>query len=195
MLTVTYLCPPVSGKQAKKDLRCVLAWLKRRFSSEGLEYIWFLEFTRAGSVHYHILMSTHVTEEHRIAWARYWSKKTADKLGPYCSLRTKLSLDPGLAIFEVNAHEKTWQEIRLEDGARRYIAKYAGKPHQKQVPTWYSDVGRFWGVSQGVRDSVEVQTIYPMDEDEVRERLTECGHRLASVEVLPKYIWGFPELG
>lgn len=126
-----------------------------------------------------------------MAWAFYWSKRTAKKLGPYCALRTKRELNPEMAIYEVNAHKTTWENIRLVDGAKRYVAKYAGKPYQKVVPTWFSDIGRFWGVSRGVRDSVKVEKIIPMDEDEVRERLTEARHRLCNVEILPRYVWGF----
>jgi hypothetical protein len=190
MLTVTYLCPPSSGRGAKSDLRCILQWLKRRYKKE-VDYIWFAEFQKMGAIHFHIIINERVTEEHRLAWARYWSKKTAKRLGPYCNLRTKRELDPEIAIYEVNAHEATWNNIRKENGAARYIAKYAGKPHQKTVPVWFRDIGRFWGVSQGVRDSVVVKQIIPMDEDEVRERMFETGHKLVECEILPRYIWGF----
>jgi hypothetical protein len=190
MLTVTYLCAPVSGVEAKNDLRCVLQWIKRR-KGQQIGYIWFAEFQRSGSIHFHIVLECGVTQDDRNAWARYWSQRTAKKLGPYCSLRTKRTLDPELAIFDVNAHEKTWEKIRSEDGSKRYIAKYAGKPHQKKVPSWFGDIGRFWGVSNSVRKSAKVSSIEPIDEDEVREILTENKHRLASVDVLPRYIWGF----
>jgi hypothetical protein len=152
-----------------------------------------LEFTRAGAVHFHIALSHSVSDESRIEWARYWAKKTSKRIGPYCSLRTKRRLDPEIAIFEVNAHPKTWENIRNEDGAKRYIAKYAGKPYQKTVPDWFSDIGRFWGVSSDVRASIPHPEITPIDEDEVRELLIESRHKVAEWDILPRYIWNFPE--
>lgn len=192
LLTVTYLCPPSSGKQAKADLRCILQWVKRQYD-QIVNYCWFLEFTKAGAVHYHILLTEKVTEALRHAWARYWSKKTATRLGPYCSLRTKRQLDPELAIFDKNTEEETWANLRKPDGAARYVVKYGCKMYQKAVPIWYSDVGRFWGVSQGVRDAVPYPDVVPMDEDELREHLFANRHKVGDWTVIPKYIWGFPD--
>jgi hypothetical protein len=85
--------------------------------------------------------------------------------------------------------------IRDKDGAKRYVAKYAGKPHQKEVPEWYWDVGRFWGNSRGVKENREKPQIYMADEDTIREMLHEQGKGTAQWDVLPKYLWGFDPKG
>jgi hypothetical protein len=96
-----------------------------------------------------------------------------------------------MAIFDKNLLDDVWENLRKQDGAKRYVIKYGCKMYQKTVPDWYSDVGRFWGVSRGVRKAVPYPEIKPLDEDELREILTEQKHRAASWDVLPKYLWGF----
>lgn len=193
MLTITYLCPPVNGGQAKRDLRCVLTWLKRHFEGGqgGVDYIWFAEFQRRGAIHFHVLLSQPVTHDDRLAYAAYWSKKNGKRLGRYCPLRTGGERDPIEAIYAVASHPRTWEMIHTKDGAKRYIAKYVSKDTQKEVPTWFSDIGRYWGVSARVRASRKVESVEAIDEDEVRELLIRQRHRLAGAEVLPRYVWGF----
>jgi hypothetical protein len=70
---------------------------------------------------------------------------------------------------------------------------YAQKPYQKRVPNWFADIGRFWGCSPGVRESVEVSSIEPITESEVRSELTAGGNDLGEWDYLPRYIWDYPE--
>jgi hypothetical protein len=53
---------------------------------------------------------------------------------------------------------KQWEVIKKTDGAVRYVAKYAKKQKQKEVPEGYQNVGRFWGTSPDVK-AVPVQTL------------------------------------
>lgn len=88
------------------------------------------------------------------------------------------------------SHHKTWEPIREEDGARRYVAKYATKTKQKDVPEWFGDIGRFWGASRGVKDSRERPRIVQLTDGELREILTKSGRKVGEWDVLPRYLWG-----
>jgi hypothetical protein len=97
------------------------------------------------------------------------------------------------SIFAVSSNPKTWQELRSADGARRYCAKYACKPYQKNVPVWFRDVGRFWGSSTDVKQNRERPKIVELTEDELREILRAHNKKAANFDVLPKYLWGIEQ--
>lgn len=189
MLTLTYLCPPPTGKRAKFHLKGTLEFLKRRCGGK-LEYVWFCEFTQVGNVHFHVLLDCQPTEMDRVDLAYYWLKKTNQGQGRYCSLRQRKLQFVLQNIFSVQANEHSWQNIRSENGAKGYVAKYAGKPKQKQVPHWFKDMGRFWGVSKGVVANREKPITIEINEAELREILREQEKTIADWEVLPRYIWG-----
>jgi len=88
------------------------------------------------------------------------------------------------------SHPKVWEYLRSKEGGRRYVAKYASKPYQKEVPSWFRDIGRFWGVSKGVAENRETPEIIELTEDELREYLREKDHNAANFDVVPKYLWG-----
>lgn len=192
MLTLTYLCPPTNGRKAKADLKAVLQWLKRR-SGKKIEYVWFAEFTRRGNIHFHIITTHKPTKGDRVALAEYWVKRTKQGSGPYCSLRYKSEYTVEESIRAVISHEKTWELIREDRGAKRYIAKYACKPHQRVIPGWFSDMGRWWGMSERVKNEREQPVIVPLDEDHLRAVLESKGKAVAGWDVLPRYLWGIGE--
>lgn len=92
-------------------------------------------------------------------------------------------------MFDRHNTEGHFDNIRLEDGAKRYALKYALKPHQKKVPRSFQDVGRFWGNSRDVgriADGIE----FECTELEAREWLkTHVGFDADNWVELPKYIW------
>lgn len=188
MLTLTYLCPPVSGKQAKRDLGMALAWIKRR--KKRCEYIWFAEFTKAYSIHFHLLLDCVPSYDDRICFALYWLRKTDQGRGRYCHLKKRINMRVSTSIFSSTSHPNAWNKLRKEDGAKRYISMYAGKPHQKQVPEWFQDIGRFWGCSKKVKKHREEPRIIELTEDELREILMQHHHKVGEWDVVPRHLWG-----
>lgn len=188
MLTLTYLCPPVNGKESKHHLKLVLAWLARRCETHS--YIWFCEFTRSGAVHYHILTTCIPTDDMRRDLALYWVDLSSQGEGRYCSLRDRRVREVRDSIISSVEHYKVWEMIKNKDGAKRYIAKYASKPHQKHVPMWYQDVGRFWGASRDVAKHRYQPKMYLCSENELMEILRAAGHPVGDWDIIPKYLWG-----
>lgn len=92
-------------------------------------------------------------------------------------------------IHKVHRHKDTWQEVREQDGAKRYALKYALKTYQKTVPEQYQDVGRFWGNSRDVKPTGGIEI--DITEDELREWIErhnpDVNERLPVI--LPKYIF------
>lgn len=193
MVTLTYLCPPPSGKQAKRHLKDVLQWIKRR-KGKGCEHLWFAEFTKAGHVHFHILLCCNPTIDDRRDLAYYWLKKTTQGYGEYCRIKDRRKLRVGAAIFSSMSHPKVWEDLRKQDGGKRYVAKYAGKTYQKQIPWYFQDMGRFWGASRAVWDNRLEHKAIALTEDELREVLREQGHPAANWDVLPRYLWNVDEI-
>jgi len=168
---------PTDGQTVKADLNRWLTWFRRRV--KGVPYFWFLEFQARGAPHIHIYLSARVKElphrEMATAWAGFISgddRDTWDK------------------VFAVHSHAKQLQDCRTRDGYIRYAAKYALKPRQKTVPAMYQNVGRFWGASRVVKDSVPEGDLIPIDDRSIEEHLYQTGHRAAQWDVLPKIIFG-----
>lgn len=156
-----------SGKVFKSAMKPLLQWL----SDRGYPRLWFLEFTERGTPHVHILLSGPVDEkpviikgfpvylDHSRMMSRRWSAYVAKALG----------VDPELDMFDpvserlsaMSRASVRWEPIREDEGAAKYVCKYAYKCEQKAVPYLFRDVGRFWGASRGVtpkRCSVESKT-------------------------------------
>jgi hypothetical protein len=168
---------PTDGQTVKADLNRWLTWFRRRV--KGVPYFWFLEFQARGAPHIHIYLSARVKElphrEMATAWAGFISgddRDTWDK------------------VFAVHSHAKQLQDFRTRDGYIRYAAKYALKTRQKTVPPMYQNVGRFWGASRVVKDSVPEGDLIPIDDRSIEEHLYQTGHRAAQWDVLPKIIFG-----
>lgn len=193
MLTINYLSPPATGRKAKDDLRYVVGWLRRRFKGQGLQYFWFAEFTKAGSIHFHVLLTVTANDGHRKAYAKYWTRISKQGYGSYTSIRNKRVYWVEQTIYDHNRHPDVWSNAKSEQGLKHYANMYAQKPYQKRVPNWFADIGRFWGCSPGVRESAEVSSIEPITESEVRSELTAGGNDLGEWDYLPRYIWDYPE--
>jgi hypothetical protein len=188
MLTLTYLCPPVSGRKAKADLKGAIQWVRRRCEKE-IDYVWWTEFTVAHSIHFHVLLSCLPNSDDIRDFSLYWLARTDQGDGRYCDLRKRRELSVRESILRVNNHRKTWERIREIDGAKRYVMKDACKPYQKEVPVWFQDIGRFWGASRNVRQNREEPVILQCTEDELREILVQNKRSAGTWDVLPRHLW------
>lgn len=129
------------GRVVKKNLKAFIQWLRRRDSE--VEYLWFLEFQRRGAPHYHILVDSPIKcfdfQELSYAWARIVDK----------------NIDPD----HLKAGTRV-ESVRKGGNLAHYAVKYAMKMYQKNVPELYQNVGRFWGVSKGVKP--KLRQVHPI---------------------------------
>lgn len=135
------------GAEFKACLDKYLCWFmraqQRAASESGLDpatvsLLWFLEFQRRGAPHVHFLYT------HRIPWrdaAIAWANAIND---------------PSIALTSTK-----FERIRAgRSGILAYVRKYAAKLEQKEVPSDYQFVGRFWGV-RGLRTRVTCHVVLP----------------------------------
>lgn len=174
LLTLTYERIPTNGREVKEQLNSFLTFLRRRFKHFKIEYLWFLEFQKRGAPHFHVLLNIKSTIVSRETILRKWVDITG---GSEKALKVAL-------------HKTSWDDIRLEDGAKRYALKYALKQEQKIVPKEYRDVGRFWGNSRGVKSPPEIEN-WPISENELRRIVNEArpGFSDRMSKFIPKYIF------
>jgi len=196
LLTLSYgVNYPISGKTVKAHLNRVLMGLRRRF--EGLQYFWFLEFQRRGAPHFHIGLSVPMADvgySGKLWLASLWAAICTEFDCLYSSFYKRGDFSRGncrvlntvAAVKEQHLRRGVWEDVRTSDGAARYVAKYASKGRQKDVPRVYRNVGRFWGVSSGFTrgDSIRLSC----NESQAREFLAYLGRDLSGFEVLPKVV-------
>lgn len=193
LMTLTYGANyPLSGKKAKRDLNHFLIASKRAFGH--FEYIWVLEFQERGAVHFHIattLPEPDLTQ--REIFASIWTKISTPFHWPYASLQEEngqLKFNQGLytdlAVYVQHVHYMAWERVRKDDSLSHYFAKYSMKIRQKKVPKHYSDVGRFWAASSGVR--LPDGESFHGNESDVKELAREFGRNLDHWDVLPKVL-------
>lgn len=193
VLTLTYGANyPMDGKLAKRHLNKFLIYARREFGV--FDYFWILEFQKRGAVHFHL--ATTLDEPNVFQLQRFadiWANISQPGKWPYCPLANNpnklgnvIVLDTWGASWSVHAHPKAWEKVKRVDGMERYLSKYANKLKQKEVPKWYQNVGRFWGVSRGVK--LPEGQHYHGSEDEVRQVLAERGRDVQHWEILPKIV-------
>lgn len=209
IITLTYPNDfPSDGKAVKKHLNSLLTRLRQKYGKNS--YVWVVEFQRRGAPHYHIIVGidlaamgdlvtkkrssgkfyqTNIQAENWLAetWNRvifeniYWQPNEDDR---------QKHLNAGVS----------WEVSRDQNGCAKYIAKYACKPQQKQIPDEYQDIGRAWGASRDVAKNVEeVAKIslenVPMGEEMVMTMLEKSEHAympsLDKLGYLPKTLYGF----
>lgn len=200
MMTLTYgdFFIPCDGRELKHHLELLLNSMRRRYTCE---YIWFVEFTKRDRPHVHVIttISPNDFDRHWLGdkWAgisvvNYWERilkqKTACRLDPSKPIDDWIVLEEAVKVAHVHAHPKCWEDIRLEDGATRYVFKYATKSEQKIVPASFSNIGRFWGGSQKVKPKPIGQIVVgkAITEDEAKEIFAY--HRVGELPLLPKWI-------
>jgi hypothetical protein len=193
VMTLSYgLNYPHSGRVAKRHLNAFLVGAKREFGP--FDYFWVLEFQKRGAVHFHIATTLPEPDYlQRSAFAHIWtriafpdwsySELLKDSTKPFYAGETVNARQLG---YLVHVHVKAWEKVRSDDGMSRYLAKYANKLRQKEVPDWYSDVGRFWGASRKVK--LPEGDNYHGSETEARQVLELRGRDVKSWRVLPKIV-------
>jgi len=175
MLTLTFPREySLNGKEIKEKLRRMLSYMSGQLF-EGFEYVWVLEFQDRGAPHFHILTNVVPDNRDRALVALEWSYIVGGR-----------DQDN---VFYVHNREDTFSKIRKKDGAKRYMLKYLSKDNQKVIPERYTDVGRFWGVSTGVKRSIPSPKRLCMGEGELRDFLEGSGNPVARWEHLPIYIF------
>lgn len=198
MITLTYGAMfPTDGLTVKLHLKRILQWLKR-YGIEDL--IWFLEFQKRGAPHFHVLTDFYEpTVLDRAILGLAWLKAQGwdlSKSSPVfegwpdqaCRVAHMLDLGQLESQFKFLLHEKTWEAIHTDDGARRYAMKHALKPYQKTVPSEYQNVGRWWGCTKSVRDKIRPAAEWELNEETLRQIATDCNSWVADKPVIPKYI-------
>lgn len=193
MATLTYPAEfPCDGKLVKTHLDKVRKRLAREF--KDIRGIWFLEFQRRGAPHFHWLFSVALEDRGELVSKRRRSSKR-DGAVYWTHQPTEDWLSR--AWYEVvgSGDQKhlragcSWELIEEEDGAIRYAATHAAKPHQKEVPENYQNVGRFWGVIGNVQ--VPLVSVKVMDTQDV---IREFGHdALSRKGRVKKYLWDSSE--
>lgn len=177
---------PRDGIVFKEALNRVLSSLRYRY--KPFEYLWFLEFQKRGAPHIHVLTNVRDPSAPDRRWlAKTWAKSLLSH-----SLRLREYDEDALAKSErklIRQHRrlKVWEAIRKENGATRYITKYATKTQQKTVPADFARVGRFWGVSSGAKP--RPLSTNGASELGMRIHLANKNHPVAEYSVLPKLVW------
>ncbi|MFA7345701.1 MAG: hypothetical protein WC003_15485 [Terrimicrobiaceae bacterium] len=157
MVTLTYPAQWESdGRKVKLHLRAFIERMRRKWPA--IDGVWFLEFQKRGAPHFHLLLSLKLWEMGLLVERT----RLHNKLGKR-QYRTVAGVQEMLSLwwFEiVGSGDKKHllagcaaEVIEEAEGALRYAASHAGKPHQKKVPENYRNVGRFWGVIGGVKAS------------------------------------------
>jgi len=193
VMTLTYgVNYPLSGKIAKKHLNKFLIYARRKFGD--FDYFWVLEFQLRGAVHFHIATTLPEPDLAQIqVFAKLWADISQEGQWSYCKWTNSPETDWTIPVqqtywncYQVHAHYKAWEKVREQDGMSRYLAKYANKLRQKQVPEWYRDVGRFWGTSKGVK--MPDGDFFYGSESGIRMALASHGRAVDNWRVLPKIV-------
>ena len=204
MITLTYGSHfPKDGQAVKSHLRRMLKKMVRY----GIQdYFWWLEFQFRGAPHLHVLVDIpHPDTIDRTWLASAWMASQGIKLDDAAIALDEKKMGYHLPRFDkrdqinkmlrVHQHADTWQAIREPNGARRYVVKYMTKTYQTDVPGDYQNVGRFWGTSKSVIDQIRPIAQWELNEETLRQILTdlECWH--ADKPLIPKYLTDlYPQL-
>lgn len=193
MITLTYPAEfPTSGRKVKRNFNAIRKRLLRRFP--GILGVWFLEFQKRGAPHFHILVTLKLSEHGTIQERTRMRRNQGPK-----KYKTVLALEEMLSAWWFSIVDSqdpkhlaagcAWEEIENSDGALRYAAAHASKPHQKRVPEEFVEVGRFWGVIGKVK--IPLLKIFPADTAEVFSRVGVDA--LSNKGRLKKYLWDSAE--
>lgn len=201
MFTLTYgdFFVPFDGKELKRQCNVFLTSFRKRFDCE---YIWFLEFTKKGRPHLHVICTVipNYWDKHWLGskWAKItvtdYSARLLNERAPEAYRLEKpidqwLVEDERMKVEKVHMHKKCWEKIYKEDGAARYCLKYASKEEQKLLPIGFQNVGRFWGTSRLVKPIPLASLLIDetMTEERVREIIDQTF--VGQFPLIPKYIF------
>jgi len=176
MLTLTYpLKYKVTGERAKKDFHAILKYLETKFPLVG--YLWFLEFTKKGQVHFHVLLDVYPSTLQRHQVALKWSYQIAQ------------TNEDAEEVYFVHSRNEAFSKIRKPDGAIRYALKYSLKADCKIVSERYNGIGRFWGFNKKVKEYIPKADFVAISEYDLREVLRSQGNPVSDFEHLPSIIF------
>lgn len=123
MVTLTYPRDfPTNGRTVMDHWRRMRQWLVRQGHKSGL---WFKEFQARGAPHFHVFLTGPIPHE---AVSETWYRIVGSGDIRHLWAGTRV------------------EALRNPSAAGAYAAKYAAKTLQKEVPSDFSSVGRFWGV-------------------------------------------------
>lgn len=159
MITLTYprsLQPFLDGPETKRQLNAFLtrrrtrSWSITDERNVDFSYLWFMEFTRAGTPHFHVLCDRSLPDARPPGPGRAPQNMRITR--DLCEEWTQtVSRSYSLTTHEFEGMLKAsvaCEQIVKVDGARRYVMKYAYKTDQKRVPEYFQRCGRFWGCSR-----------------------------------------------
>lgn len=125
------------GRILKRHLDTFRKRLGRFLARYGLgewSALWFLEFQQRGAPHIHLMMFGCTLSPALLRALRSWC-------GPAWS-----SIVGNPSKFEQEKHKRAGTRVeKMKCKHFGYAVKYATKTEQKEVPTYFRDVGRFWG--------------------------------------------------
>jgi len=164
--TLTVRDYSLDGSRFKAHVDVYLRWFLARMrrlttraggDAEKDSILWWLEFQERGAPHLHFVYTA------RVPWrdaSAHWAKVIGDETIAGTATR--------------------FEKIRCIEAMPSYIAKYAIKLEQKDVPQGYRSVGRFWGV-RGYREVREAALV--AKSSETAERLQLALAKAAEKEV------------
>lgn len=160
-LTLTYPREfPFDGAICNRHYRALRARLARR----GVKVFWIKEFQERGAPHLHLLASRYVNREW-LAQAWYEIVGSGDLK----------HLVAGTRVDWVRSPKRT----------ASYYSEYMSKLHQKQVPSFFQNVGRFWGFTKSL---LTVRTYALSSDYFTLSRLTRQARRFYRAKCRD---WGF----
>lgn len=142
-----FLMPEVASAMLKDSLR--------KLKNEGASnYVWVREFTRKGTVHYHIFSDFETQSNDEVdvdlsrRWSKWWARMTRRRTGDI------VGLDEHYSSMESGNGADFAGCVRVErlrdDAAGRYAGKEGAKRFQKVAPPGWESAGRWWGKSKSV---------------------------------------------
>jgi len=130
--TLTYENIPESGVKVKNDLEKF--WKRLKYNYPVRSMIWVAEFQKRGAIHFHFVL---VVDKSIVA------KGFRDII----YFRNAVAKIWNSVVHGSEKHLKAGTQLDLVKGnIVGYFAKYLGKYEQKEVPGFFKNIGRFWGV-------------------------------------------------
>lgn len=138
MVTVFCLTYPIEmrgdldGREIKRHFDTFMKAFKRQYGKDT-RYVWVLEFQKNGNPHYHVMTD--------------YCPGDIEEMDAWCRQKWFDIVD---SCLEKHFHNglRSLEFIRTNQGCADYMAAYLNKHEQKQVPSHFQGVGRFWGGSR-----------------------------------------------
>lgn len=154
MIVLTWRTAPMDGKIVKRQLGDLFDAMRRQWG-KSIEWLWWMEFQKRGAVHVHIITAGSIHDDLQTV-----QRVRRGKLrNVFCGEQADWIGQKWLKIIKADKCEKSqaftrggiWEKFDKPDGAARYTAKDAWKPHQTTIPKQYQNVGAWWHRSRGFK--------------------------------------------